>query len=203
MDTSELYTSMVKRERNLWIALAVTGASTLLISCLFFWMYLGVAKEKSKIIAYTPTGIPKYVEWKCEGGRELIEVQTFTKEMLAKAFTLKYSDFLGAKPADVLAGVKPLFAPDYYEQFVEGLTVSKYIERMIESRAVTIVEVKDPVEVQASPDGYWAKARIVKQDVTATGEKNQILTYAVFLRKGDRTIRNPWGLYVSKIYTVS
>ena len=203
MDTSELYTSMVKRERNLWIALAVTGASTLLISCLFFWMYLGVAKEKSKIIAYTPTGIPKYVEWKCEGGRELIEVQTFTKEMLAKAFTLKYSDFLGAKPADVLAGVKPLFAPDYYEQFVEGLTVSKYIEKMIESRAVTVVEVKDPVEVQASPDGYWAKARIVKQDVTATGEKNQILTYAVFLRKGDRTIRNPWGLYVSKIYTVS
>jgi hypothetical protein len=201
MQTTELYTQMVKRERRLWIALGVMGIVWVLTVGLFVAMYASAIGEKSKIIAYTPTGIPKYVEWRPGSGRETIEVQTYAKTMLAKVFSLKYSDFLSRNPADVLLPVKPFFVPDYYQEFIDGLVASKYIQRLMDLRAVTLVSVQDPVEVQATQDGkYWIKATISRQDVTAKGERTHTMTYAMLVRPGDRTEVNPWGLYVEKLY---
>jgi hypothetical protein len=204
MQTAELYTQMVNREKKLWIALGVMGIVWVLTVVLFVAMYVSAIGEKTKIIAYTPTGIPRYVEWRPGSGRETIEVQTYAKTMLTKVFSLKYSDFLSRDPAEALRSVEPFFAPGYYQEFVDGLVTSRYIERLLDLRAVTVVTVQDPVEVQATDGGkYWIKATISRQDVTAKGERTHTLTYAMLVRPGDRTVTNPWGLYVEKLYLMS
>ncbi len=201
MQTSELYTQMVQREKRLWITLAIMGIIWILTVGLFVALYISAISEQTKVIAYTPTGIPRYAELQDPSKREIIEVQTCAKEVLTQTFTLKYSEFLNREPQQAMMKVKPFFHEAYYSEFVSGLVTSRYIERLLELRAVTIVTVQDPVEVQVTQDAkYWVKATITRQDMTAKGERTHSLTYAILFKPGDRTTTNPWGLYVEKLY---
>ena len=109
--TTEFYTNMQKRERKLWLALGVSLLLWLLTVFLFWAFYFSLAGEKTQILAYTPTGIPKFVEYH-SGGREIIEIQSFVKNSLTRIFSLKYSDFLGKSPLAAFAPVQDYFTPE-------------------------------------------------------------------------------------------
>ncbi len=200
--TTDFYVSMQKRERKLWIAI---GALILLwlASVFLFWaFYVSLAGEKTQILAYTPTGIPKFVEYH-SGGQELIEVQNFVKTSLVQTFSLKYSDFLGKAPGKAFAPVQAYFTPEYFKNFVHGMVVSQFLQRMVNLRAITVATVDDnSIEVQHTSEGYWTRATVNRIDESAKGEQPHTITYTMLLKPGPRTIANTWGLYIEKIYVV-
>ena len=185
----------------MWAIVSVLSLSLAVAMVAIFLQVQELREQKQSVIGYTATGIPRFVETFPAYKRQIIEVQTFVKEVLTRTFTMNYAEFLERSPEEVFTQKKLeyFYDPKFLAEMIASMKASGFIAQLIKTRAVIFVHVLDPVEVKWEGGAILARARVKKTEKTATGERSYVDTYLLTLRLTGRTIQNPWGLIVTDL----
>ena len=201
METTEIYRNQKSREKKLWVVNGVLLGVVLILALVIAGLVVELREKEPRVIAYTSTGIPKFVEQHGSYVREIVEVQSFVKHVITETFTLNYADFLEKKPLQVFLdkGVHIYYDPSFLREMVNSMIASGFISKLISARAVIFVEVLLPIEVKYERGYIWARARVKRLEKTAQGETHKLLDYYLQIALAKRTLENPWGLKVVRL----
>lgn len=220
MKNSDLYLQSKKREKKFWLALfllifvmLIHGTGYLVNS----FSYKKLSKREPLLMAYTPSGIPAFVEAYTSEYHTRMEVETFLKAALEGIFSFKYSDYLLTDFSDKVSqykillskvdkvykdkGVFHFFDPRYYTDFIQGLVESQFIFKIVRAKVVIFTNLLLPIDLQIDEKKhiFIARVNLQREELTGEGRRVKKITYTIYARWGPRTTRNPWGFYIYKI----
>jgi len=157
-----------------------------------------VAQEKSRIVLLDPaTGKPQLLKsYKDQPSR--IEIEAFITEAMSKIFTINFGQILDKKGIqEYISNIRPFFDDKYLKTFLQGLKKSRFFEALVKKRATIFTTVILPVEIVPQKDGKLlliVKTR--RHEQTAKGSVYRDIVYRVIIRKGPRSVKNPWGFKI-------
>jgi len=179
------------------VVLVLTACGTLLAGLAAYRL----SRRLPTPLAYSPDGRPYPALWAQRKKVLTIEVQSFVRQVVPRLFDWRYGDFLGVSdrkwPEIISRRLRYYYDRDYLKALAEGMVAGKFVESLVDRRAETESRITSPIEVVFKGKYVWARTRVLRTDISARGRSTVRLEVIFRMRMGDRSLENPWGLWIT------
>ncbi|MBX6423379.1 hypothetical protein [Thermosulfurimonas sp. F29] len=186
--------------RRIALFASLGTALSLVALCLTLYGLNVLARRPPVPLAYSPDGRPYPALWSQRKRVLTIEVQAFAKEVTRKLFEWNYGEFLADNPEVwkrvIIRRLRFYYEPSYLKALAEGMVAGRFVQSLRQRRAQTLIRFVQPVDVAFKNGFVWARVTVDRTDVSAKGRKTLTLRVIYKMHMGDRSLENPWGLWI-------
>lgn len=184
------------KKRYFWLVFFLIFINILSYVVVFYHTFF----RTDKVILLDPTGKPYFAQAYSDSGIFKQELQHFFNTVVTIVYERTYVDFLDEQTRQsIIAALEPYFASkESLTNFLKVYFESPFVKSMVGNKYITKVGETSALDVKKDKEGQYRAVGRVK--VSAYLENNvvytQYRTIEVIFLKGQRTIKNPYGIYI-------